>query len=208
MIDQQIVSPKVDDKPWSVLHYVPGVEPKRGTPPLIGLTGRARSGKDTVAGMLKTVVDFKSLAFAAALKDGLKTMLDLTDEHVYGDLKEVVIEDFGKSPRQMLQTLGTEWGRQLVHDDIWLTVTRRKIDRWREEGFAVVMTDVRFENEAEMIRKMGGRVWHVVRPDAPKINAHASENGVSFDAATDITIYNNGTLDDLYDAVCDALEGA
>jgi len=187
---------------------IEGLETGSPTPKLIGLTGRARSGKDTVAGMLQSAFQFKTLAFAAPLKEGLKTMLGLTDEHVHGALKETLIEDFSKSPRQMLQTLGTEWGRLLVHDNIWLTVARRKVDEWRDCGFNVAITDVRFENEAEMIRKMGGQVWHVVRDSAPQVNAHASEGGVKFNADTDFTIYNNSTLDDLFDIVCDTFEGS
>lgn len=181
-----------------------GVNAMRAKPRLIGLTGKARSGKDTVAGMLQSAFGFKTIAFAKPLKEGLKTMLGLTEEHVNGSLKEVVIEDFGKSPRQMLQTLGTEWGRETVHDMIWLTVARRQVNVWLEQGYNVVITDVRFENEAEMIRKMGGEIWHIHRPDATQVAAHSSESGIVFTLA-DYLIYNNSTLDDLFDTVFDAL---
>jgi hypothetical protein len=170
---------------------------------LIGLTGKARSGKDTVAGMLKDAFQVETLAFARPLKEGLKTMLNLTDEHVHGSLKETVIEDFGKSPRQMLQTLGTDWGRELVTNDIWLIVAQRQIAAWLDEDKSVVITDVRFDNEADLIRKLGGSVWHVRRNDAQAVNAHASEAGVLFHSDTDKIIDNNGTLAELFDTVCD-----
>lgn len=178
----------------------PGNPPRSdNTPKLIGLTGKARSGKDTVAGFLADNYGVKTLAFARPLKEGLKTMLNLSDEHVHGSLKETVIPDFGKSPRQMLQTLGTDWGRQMVTDSIWLLVAKRQIEAWLEQGYHVAMTDVRFDNEAEMIRTMGGKVWHIHRPNAAQVNAHASEAGVTFDKSLDVLIVNDGSLEDLFD---------
>src|SRR4051812_49215672 len=125
-------------------------------PKLIGLTGKARSGKDTVASFLIEQFAVRTLAFARPLKEGLKTMFHLTEEHVNGSLKETVIPEFGKSPRQMLQTLGTDWGRSLVADDIWLIVAKRNIEQWLHEHDDVAITDVRFDNEANMVRDMGG----------------------------------------------------
>lgn len=198
-------APSLDQGVGKVLASLGQQSPAK--PRLIGLTGKARSGKDTVAGMLQSTFGFKTIAFAKPLKEGLKTMLGLTEEHVNGSLKEVVIEDFGKSPRQMLQTLGTEWGREAVHDLIWLTVARRQVNVWLEQGYNVAITDVRFENEAEMVRKMGGQIWHIHRPDAIQVAAHSSESGIAF-AGADYLIYNNSTLDDLFDTVFDAfLEG-
>jgi hypothetical protein len=160
---------------------------------LIGLTGKARSGKDTVAGFLPG----QKLAFAAPLKRGLQIMLQLNDEHVNGDLKEVTLDWLGKSPRQLLQTLGTDWGRNLVHPDLWLLVAKQKIEKYLSMGLDVVITDVRFDNEADLIRSLGGQVWHIVRPDAQAVNAHASEAGVWFHPGKDYLIYNNGTLEEL-----------
>lgn len=150
--------------------------------------------------MLKDTFKVETLAFARPLKEGLKTMLNLTDEHVHGSLKETVIEAFGKSPRQMMQTLGSDWGRLLVSDDIWLTVARQQIEAWIEEGKHVVITDVRFDNEAQMIRAMGGSIWHIKRDTAQAVNSHVSEAG-NFFLPGDIIIDNNGTLEDLFETV-------
>lgn len=159
---------------------------------LIGLTGKARSGKDTVAGFLPGC----RISFAAPLKRGLKTMLRLDEEHVNGSLKEVELDWLGKSPRQLLQTLGTDWGRNLVHQDLWLLLAKRDIESMLALNIDVIVTDVRFDNEAELIRSLGGQVWHIVRPDAQAVNAHASEAGVTW-RIDDISIYNNGTLEEL-----------
>lgn len=174
-------------------------------PKLIGLHGPARSGKDTVGGFLKDAFGVQTVAFALPIKESLRTMMGLTDEHLHGSLKEAELDWLGKSPRQLMQLLGTEWGRGLVNDSIWLILAEREIDRLREDELLhVAVTDVRFENEAEMIRAKGGVIWHIERPGIQKVTAHASESGLKFQPELgDIKIINNGTFDDLLNEVCD-----
>lgn len=185
----------------SMLDYTVQCEPR-----IVGLTGRARSGKDTVADMLKDAYSVKTVAFADPIRAALRAMLGLTDEHFSGKLKEVPIDWLGKSPRQLMQTLGTEWGRGLINEDIWLLIAGRKIDSIKWYGEHAVITDVRFENEATYIREKGGQIWHVVRGAAPAVSAHASEAGVTF-VEGDALIDNNGTLEELFDLVCETFEG-
>lgn len=173
---------------------------------LIGLTAPARSGKDTVADILVENFCFNRVAFAKPLKDGLKAMMPFLDEtHISGVLKEVILPYIGKSPRYLMQTLGTEWGRQLVKDDIWLYLTQMSIDKYAEEEKSVVVTDVRFENEAKMIRDMGGEVWHIDASarNIQVVNQHASEGGVKF-VEGDKRVDNNGTVEELYQKVWEA----
>jgi len=171
-------------------------------PKIIGLSGKARSGKDTAAGMLKTAFNAKTVAFADPIRDAMRVLFDFNEEHFNGSLKEVVVPWIGKSPRQLMQTLGTEWGRNIVNNDIWRILAARKIEQITDSFDHAVVTDVRFENEAEMIRSMGGRVWHIVRDNIPTVSAHASERGIDVHAG-DVIIYNNGTMEDLLDSVCD-----
>lgn len=172
-------------------------------PRLIGLHGPARSGKDTVGQMLVDGFCVERISFAEPIRDALRGMMGLTDEHFHGSLKEVQMPWLGKSPRQLMQTLGTEWGRGVVHPDLWLLLAQRKIDAFFERGRSVVITDVRFENEADLIRQAGGQVWHVHRPNVQQVAAHASEAGIAFEVG-DLRIDNNGSLEDLCDEVCDA----
>lgn len=166
-------------------------------PKLIGLTAPARAGKDTIGDMLSKHFNSARVAFAAPLRSALRAMIpDLTDEHFFGSLKEVPLDWLGKSPRQLMQTLGTEWGRNLIHSEIWLKLAERAIDKYHSQQFHVVVTDVRFENEAHFIRQKGGQIWHIRRGDAPKVNAHASEAGVQV-VKGDLIIDNNGSLDQL-----------
>lgn len=173
-------------------------------PKLIGLTAPARAGKDTVGGILAKNYGAQLVAFANPLREGLRTMIPgLTDEHFFGSLKEVEIPWLGKSPRQMMQTLGTEWGRNSVNQDLWLLIAKKTIQRHMNNYYHVAVTDVRFENEAEMIRDMGGQVWHIRRGSAPRVSAHLSEAGVRVQAS-DVVIDNNGSLEQLEESVRNA----
>lgn len=167
---------------------------------LIGIAGLAGSGKDTVADFLKAHRNFKSVAFADPIRAGMKAITGLTDEYFQHPAKEVVLDIFGKSPRQMMQTLGTEWGRNSVNEDLWLILAGMKVDTHHDEGYNVAITDVRFENEAAYIRNNGGCIWHIKRGTAGTKHLHASEAGVAFDEGDEV-VNNNGTLAELYEQV-------
>lgn len=165
---------------------------------LIGLTGKARSGKDTVANYLRDRHGFEVLTLARPLKHGLQAMLGLTEEHTDGELKEQVIDWLGVSTRELMQTLGTEWGRTHVASDVWLRVLARNYEKIKDRN--VVVSDIRFENEAEWVRRQGGWVVSVQR-EIEGVRPHESENGISH---CDLTIENSGTIDYLH-WLCDAL---
>lgn len=171
---------------------------------LIGVTGKAASGKDTVGNYLKTVQGFEGVAFADSIRDGMRAMFGFTDKHFAHPDKEVVLPQYGKSPRQMMQTLGTEWGRQCVNEDLWLIVAGEKVQKFHDFGFDVVITDVRFLNEAEWVRANGGVVWHVVRQGIAGVSEHLSEAGVSFEQG-DVIIENDSTIQALHVRVLHAL---
>lgn len=172
-------------------------------PKIIGLAGRARVGKDTVAALLKMAYPCKSVAFADPIRGALGAMdLGLTHEHFHGALKEEIIDWLGVSYRHMAQTLGTDWGREMVNDNIWVLVAKRKIDQIHANGFHAIVTDVRFDNEAEFLRKHGGVIWHIKRANVQSVAAHKSEAGVTF-VDGDAVIFNNGTKEDLFVQVCD-----
>ena len=148
---------------------------------LIGLAGKARSGKDTAARFIMEHCSlFEQAAFAGPIKEGCRAMFGLNDAHLYGDLKETVIEQYGCSPRQIMQWCGTEFGRSLVHPEIWVMQVRNEWEACRILGTNLVVTDVRFDNEAMAIREMGGVVVHVTRPSHTSgVTEHASEQGVT-----------------------------
>lgn len=168
---------------------------------IVGLSGYARSGKDTVAGLL---IDYERRAFADVLRQALYvlnpylgnglTVADVVDEYGWEVAKS------GDEVRRLLQVLGTEVGRKMIDNDIWVTMATKDLN----PGDKIVFADVRFPNEAQAIKDLGGQVWRIERPGITAVNAHASEtamNGWSFDAI----ITNDGTLEDLQGQVETAL---
>jgi hypothetical protein len=142
---------------------------------IIGFTGPAGSGKDTAADHLVTRHDFTKVSWATPLKAALAAMG--FPEPADRALKEVPIPGFNFSWRQAAQALGTEWGRAL-DPDIWVKIVGEQLRASPERLW--VISDVRFENEAAMIRSLGGVVIHLHgrRADLGGAEAHASEKGV------------------------------
>lgn len=178
---------------------------------LIGLCGAAGAGKGSVAAFLAAgETPFVEIAFADPLYAAVSAITGLSVASLKDRaIKEQPIEGIGKSPRQLLQLLGTEFGRKMLGESVWVDRAMQTIEHYEVAGISVVVTDVRFDNEAEAIRGRGGVVWRVVR-DAPSClsgdaAAHASEGGISGDLV-DLTIKNNGSLYDLRMAVDTALQ--
>jgi hypothetical protein len=161
--------------------------------PLIGITGRARSGKDTVANFVIAAVGGYRYSFADPIRAMLMPLgIDMSDPY-WQARKEDVIPVLGVSPRRMMQTLGTEWGRNLISPDLWVVLAHQCLLR---NGPGMVIPDVRFENEAAWVRKHGGRIIHVVRPNVAPVEAHASEDGIEV-LPEDAQLSNSGTLEEL-----------
>lgn len=163
---------------------------------IIGFTGRKGSGK-TAASLALQDNGFRLLSFASTIKKMANVLLrdaGLTDIDIAhaGDHKEDVLPVIGVSYRNLLQTLGTEWGRSLVHENIWCKVARKMLESTLGD---VVFDDVRFANEAELIRSMGGVIIHIHRPDLDSDDEHVSENVT---LPSDHVIINNASMADLY----------
>lgn len=172
-------------------------------PLLIGLTGYAGSGKDTVREILEHRHDLDGLAFADPIRDMLTALFEScgvkTDWITDRSLKEEVIPEFGVSYRQMAQELGTAWGRGL-HTDFWLRIAAAKIAMYSKyESPGVVISDVRFPNEAAWVKAQGGVIWRIIRPGVEPVRAHASEDLIA-SLPYDYVIDNRGTIDNLIHA--------
>lgn len=163
---------------------------------LIAITGTAGSGKDTLA---EGFVGFgyRRLGFADSLKKMLQVLPHLEEPHWKDrNWKEAVHSFYGKSPRKMAQTLGTEWMRAMIHPDAWVKIMedfiQRKIDM--QKGRRFVIADLRYENEAGWVRRNGGIILHVKRigGSAP-VETHSSEDGIVFVNQIDRMVYNDAT---------------
>jgi energy-coupling factor transporter ATP-binding protein EcfA2 len=169
---------------------------------LIALTGPAGSGKSTAAEAL-VEHGWARVKFAATLKNMIRCM-GLTDEHIEGHLKEQPVEWLGgRTPRYVMQSLGTEWGRRMVHPQVWVWLTQREIMGHLAAGRNVVVDDCRFDNEAHMIRQLGGKIVRLTGRGGIA-GGHESENGVSF---WDMTIRNDEPLEEFKGRVVYVLGG-
>ncbi|XKE45722.1 hypothetical protein LG302_00855 [Halomonas organivorans] len=167
---------------------------------LIGLTGPARCGKTTAQRIIADRYGLARLALADPIKDALAAMLWLEPEALDGAAKERPLPWLGKSPRELMQTLGTEWGRDLVTQDLWLRIAEQRLAHLEDiEGDAyqgAVIGDIRFPDEAEWLRAHGGTLIHIHRQDVPAVRGHVSEAGVPH-ARSDRIVTNDGDLADL-----------
>lgn len=177
----------------------PACQTNKRTPvAIIGLTGLAGSGKSTAAEYMEVTHGYNRARFAGPLKNALRRMLRdaLVDVHtiermIEGDLKEVPHSSLlGKTPRQAMQTLGTEWGRHCMGDTFWVNLLRYRLEQRR--GERIVIEDVRFQNEADMIRDMGGKIIRIAGRGGIA-GSHPSEAGVE----PDMTCYNDGSITDM-----------
>lgn len=168
---------------------------------IIGLCGAAGAGKNSVADVLSERYGFRQLAFADPIYEAVAAITGMAVAELQDrEQKERPLGWLPCSPRRLLQSLGTEWGRELIHPDIWITAAMRRI----EEGRDYCVTDVRFVNEAHAIRDRGGVIWKVWSPRgsslSPEAARHASEGGIP-DFLVSSAIANTGTLEDLSAAV-------
>lgn len=183
------------------------------TGPLIGVCGRKRHGKDSVGRILAENYGILRLSFADQIKRFCMQTMGLTYDQVYGDLKEVVDPGWGKTPREIMQQVGSS--ARVIHRETWTRIVFRNVnaDEWEGElhsetrrEFAVsstfgagwVVCDVRHPDEAAQVRAHGGRVWKVHRPgvDLDEFSNHESERNVDT-IDPDWLIVNDGSLDDL-----------
>jgi hypothetical protein len=176
---------------------------------ILGLSGWARNGKDTVADFLIDNYGYKKLSFAAPMKEALYRLNPkITINNVVNVPIQVGVDTYGwdglkehgPEVRRLLQRFGTEVGREMFGEDFWVNAAIDSI----EDGSKVVVSDVRYPNEADAIKKLGGQVWRVVRPGFGPANDHESEHAMT-DYKFDVQITNDSGLEFLYSSVKTAL---
>lgn len=166
---------------------------------LICFTGPAGCGKSTAADALESV-GWVRVKFADPLKNMLRAFYwscGLRDEgyieaRIEGDMKEEP-DPFlcGRTPRHAMQTLGTEWGRSCISENLWVNAWKEQVGQYLQAGVDVVSDDCRFENEAEMVRRLGGRVVQIIGRDKGVKADHASER---FSLTADMKVANASSL--------------
>lgn len=190
---------------------------------LISLTGKARSGKDTVANFLCEKYDFVRIGWADTLKKAVYTLnpiisykavyetsyqmlvgyanKDFQEVRLQTTVDEIGWDEAKKIPevRRLLQVFGTEIGREMFGQNFWVDITTAKL----EGNLNYVFVDTRFDNEAGKVVNLGGTNWQILsnRGNDLGTNAgHASEKGISQDLVQDV-IENYGTIPELYEKI-------
>lgn len=144
---------------------------------IIGLCGYKRTGKTTVAEILCDRYGYFHESFASPLREFVATIIG-HDLQSLEAVKEEPLEWLdGMTPRAMMQTVGTEWGRDMIHPELWVRSLVKRIAPAISRGQPVVVSDVRFPNEALAIRNLGGIIVRVTRPGMER-GTHPSETQV------------------------------
>lgn len=190
-------------------------------PKIIGILGKKRHGKNTLALALREL-GYTEIAFADPIKVLAMGMFNLSHKQVFGDGdKEAIVPGHTFSLRHALQHIGT--AARDLDPNVWVNLCMRtvggqgspfgtydisnkqlrkdltQIDRW-------VITDVRFPNEAEAVKKAGGVIWKVHRPNFDLTDAHVSETSVDL-CSYDRLFINDGSVEDLHSQVRKVLRG-
>lgn len=175
-------------------HLVPRVN-------IVGLSGWARSGKDTLADVLVEKHGYEKLSIASPMRDALyKLNPRVVANGVAGTALRTVIDVYGwetakevaPEVRELLQRFGTEVGREMFGENFWVDYAMSQIP----DGSKVVIADIRFPNEAEAIKKLGGKVFRLERPGVKAANDHISEHALN-DYSFDGHINNDSDIEDL-----------
>lgn len=179
---------------------------------IIGLSGYARTGKDTVAALLQER-GFRRIAFADALRDALYALNPQIQVSPptggYEPLRQVIdnigwerAKEQAPEVRGLLQRLGTEVGREQFGQNFWVNLTFLKIHQSTHEHW--VIPDCRFPNEHKAVKDNGGLVWRIIRPDFGPANDHISEIALD-DHQFDAYLLNDAGLAELRQEVDDYL---
>lgn len=169
---------------------------------IIGLSGYAQSGKDTVAEYLIEHYGYRRVAFADPIRRALYNLDPKIriDEMLGASLANAVdhmgwdeVKRLSSDARDLLQRMGTEVGRNMFGEDFWVDQAMRGVSKFDN----VVITDVRYPNEYKAIKVREGDVWRVERTGVGPVNDHSSERALD-DKRFDKIITNDSNKDDLY----------
>lgn len=172
---------------------------------IIGLSGYAQTGKDTVAKYLVKNYGFQRVAFADPIREAiykLNPRIQLADStgvslaHAVDTLGWEDVKRLSEDARGLLQRMGTEVGRDMFGTDFWVHQAFKNV----HSDSQVVFTDVRFPNEYDKIKSYSGKIFRVEKPGVSTINAHVSEKALD-NFTFDGVILNDGSIEQLHEQI-------
>ena len=166
-------------------------------PPIIGLMGAAGAGKSSVASHLIETQQAVRNSFANALRHATADVFRLPPHSMYAvDQKDVVLPQWGLTPRQILQKFGS--AVRAIHPDVWVhALAVQLLDV--PKGYTAIIDDVRYENEIDFINQYGGVVVEIHRPGVKYAEDHPSARDLSCYA--DVVVYNDSSVEEAAEAV-------
>lgn len=161
-------------------------------PILLGVTGKKRAGKSTVAEYLQHRHAFGEYHFAKPIKEGLMVMFGLTHDQVYKGDRNELIPGLGKSVRDLMTSLANDWGHDMVCPDVWVAPAKLEVMGHAAIHKPLVISDVRRDNEAEMIVGQQGKILRITSDLTDHIEPdHEIETGIN-DTLVHETIHWSG----------------
>jgi hypothetical protein len=161
-------------------------------------------GKDTAADVLVAKHGFVRRKFAQPIKEACSMLFQVSENHFEGPEKEEVVEKHGLSPRQMMQIVGTDMFRGMVDADFWL----RHFKDWcarQPDDSRIVVTDLRFQNEIDAVKELGGLVVRITRSNGNGrhclADKHVTEVGIAHLEGGDVHLENDSCVSSLWDKV-------
>lgn len=165
---------------------------------IIGILGKKNSGKDVCGNYFENKFNFTKYHYADPLKKILHELLDLTNEQLYGDKKEIVDERYGMTPRFMMQYVGTDLLRNKFISDVWIKKFENIYKNNKNINYCIC--DVRFQNEVDSIHNLGGIIIKINRKlDIHQTDKHVSENEIDNINNYDFELNNDSNINELYE---------
>lgn len=180
---------------------------------IVGLMGKKDHGKTAVAEYFVEHYAFAAAAFADPLKKKLSELLDIPLEEFYPTTPEgkesrerEILPEWGKTIRRLMQDYG-DGCREIIHKEIWIRAMDKML-RDRFYGPHLVISDVRYINEADYVRSNKGKGFliRIIDPRKQSDDYHRSETEQGMIKPPYILVVNDGTLEDLFTKIDEALK--
>ncbi len=191
------------------LLFVTSVEAQ--LPQVVAFLGQKRVGKDTAAEYLIEHHGYKRLPLAEPVKRAVQDLFQFSDGQLWGDDKDRVDPFWGATPREVLQFVGI--------DTLYGTIGERfpqigkqfhtmRLKRWMaaNQGQKIVITDLRMQEDARILKEMGALIIRIERPGVQGTDSHISEQGVALIQEASVTVINDGSIPQLHKKIALSME--